>query len=652
MKKLLTLVAAALMAVGVNAQTAQNLFFGGAGTNATIKTHDGSSLPELFTCTQMYGAINLLGGKPSISGDEYKGLKVVFFDLKAVGEGVRIHVGVKKSDYSTSYKCDPEQFAYLSGEGEMDVTFIQPFKGKNIDLLDLQGLTPGVEVSLKAVYLIKNDDSLEKVPLSISFGWNKSIVGKAAYADPTIVFPGQWSLITVSTDEAGTLATFDVNSGEKQEYIVEFEEPTTAGLNLGCNTDVKDETVEWDAKIALYFPIEPGSTKASCVISKDNVLAKTDKATKVINVFLQNTDSKAQTVKIKSIKRVTTTATDIPRYTFDLANVDFSKGAPAIGGWGGSLNAEIIKDGNDDVNHITFTPQQEPHNVQVNFENVYPKGAKIRLTMVARGDAEGSIKAVLQNPDNYRECGNFGDINLTTEYQTFIKEVPCSGDNARRLLLNVGKYNGQIYIKSVKIEALEVPQETVTISPSGYSTYAAYYPVNYRTLGLTAYTVKLNGDKTGIVMKEVEGVVPAGVAVLLKGEANKDYALPKDEGGENVTSDLKLSDGTATSTDASTSTDPATLYALSTVGDVTAFYPVIKGSKITAKRCYLKVKSTSSSNAAFYSLGTNFGETTGISSVENKVEKADAPVYNLAGQLVGKDYKGLVIKNGKKFVIK
>ena len=44
--------------------------------------------------------------------------------------------------------------------------------------------------------------------------------------------------------------------------------------------------------------------------------------------------------------------------------------------------------------------------------------------------------------------------------------------------------------------------------------------------------------------------------------------------------------------------------------------------------------------------------TTGISSVENKVEKADAPVYNLAGQLVGKDYKGLVIKNGKKFVIK
>ena len=310
MKKLFTLIAAALMAVGVNAQTEQNLFFGGAGTNATIKTHDGSNLPELFKCTGKYGAINLLGGKPSISGDEYKGLKVVFSDFKAVGEdGVNIIVGVKASDYSTSYKCDPIQYAGLSGDGEMVVTFDEAFKGKNIDLLDFQGLAPGVEVSLKKVYLIKNDDSLEEVPFSISFGWNKSIVGKASYADPTIVFPGQWSLITVSTDEAGTLATYDVNSDEKQEYIVEFEEPTTAGLNLGCNTDVKDESVTWDAKIALYSAIKPGSSKASWVISKEDVLAKTDKATKVINVFLQNTDSKAQTVKIKSIKRIISSAT-------------------------------------------------------------------------------------------------------------------------------------------------------------------------------------------------------------------------------------------------------------------------------------------------------------------------------------------------------
>ena len=213
----------------------------------------------------------------------------------------------------------------------------------------------------------------------------------------------------------------------------------------------------------------------------------------------------------------------------------------------------------------------------------------------------------------------------------------------------MGTYGGKmIYIKSVKIVALDVPKETVTISPSGYSTYAAYYPVNYAERNLTAYAVKLNEAKDGVEFTEIPGVVPAGVPVLLKGIAGNKYVLEKAEGGSPVSTNLKMSDGNATSTDA------ATLYALSTKDGVTAFYPVKENSPISAKRCYLEVvkKDASASNAAFYSLGTNFGETTGISSVENKVEKADAPVYNLAGQLVGKDYKGLVIKNGKKFVIK
>lgn len=117
-------------------------------------------------------------------------------------------------------------------------------------------------------------------------------------------------------------------------------------------------------------------------------------------------------------------------------------------------------------------------------------------------------------------------------------------------MLNVGNYDGEIDIKSVKIVALDVPEETVTISSSGYSTYAAYYPVDYSKLDdLKAYTVILNAEKTGIVMNEVKCVVPAGVAVLLKGKADTDYALTKAEGWQNVTSDLKMSDGTITSTD-------------------------------------------------------------------------------------------------------
>ena len=43
---------------------------------------------------------------------------------------------------------------------------------------------------------------------------------------------------------------------------------------------------------------------------------------------------------------------------------------------------------------------------------------------------------------------------------------------------------------------------------------------------------------------------------------------------------------------------------------------------------------------------------TGINSITTDAADANAPVYNLAGQKVGKEYKGVVIKAGKKFIQK
>lgn len=353
------------------------------------------------------------------------------------------------------------------------------------------------------------------------------------------------------------------------------------------------------------------------------------------------------TISVKSIQ-VVHSEKATTRYTLDLANVDYTAhNATPAGGWGNGFKSEIV-DGACVINH-EVTP--DPWNVQVNFGNVYPKGAIINLSMEVKGSEEGSISAGLQNSNGYKDCGNFPAINLTKDYKKVAVSTVCSGDGADRLLLNLGTYAGTVSIKNLTIKAEGVKQESLTIPSSSFATYAAYYPVDYAKLGLKAYAVKLNDAKDRVEFTEIPGVVPAGVPVLLKGDANKEYVLDKADGGSSVSTDLKMSDGKATSTDASASTDAVTLYALSTVDGVTAFYPVKKNSAIPAKRCYLEVKSTSP-KAAFYSLGTNFGETTGISSVENKVEKADAPVYNLAGQLVGKDYKGLVIKNGKKFVIK
>lgn len=347
------------------------------------------------------------------------------------------------------------------------------------------------------------------------------------------------------------------------------------------------------------------------------------------------------TINVKSIQ-VVHSEKATTRYTLDLANVDYTAdGATAAGGWGNGFESKIAN-GACEISHGATT---NPWEAQVNFENVFPKGATIKLSMEVKGSVDGSISAGLQNPNGYKGCGDFPAIDLTTDYKKVDVSTMCSGEGAKRLLLNLGKYAGTVSIKNLKIEAEGVKQESLTIPSSSFATYAASYPVDYDKLGLKAYAVKLNDAKDGVEFTEIPGVVPAGVPVLLKGDANKEYALDKVDGWSPVSTDLKASDGT------SASKDETTLYALSTVDGVTAFYPVKQNSAIPAKRCYLEVKGTSA-KAAFFSLGTNFGETTGISSVENKAEKADATVYNLAGQAVGKDYKGLVIKNGKKFVIK
>lgn len=464
-------------------------------------------------------------------------------------------------------------------------------------------------------------------------------IGTEAIDDSQTAHKDQWNNSAVFSYTDGLTITKD-----RKEVAVHFPGKTT----VDCATH-KDKLENFEyAASALLLNI--GKLPKDAILYIDNVKVYDEEDNLLFSEDFENaTVAKYDKTKTAyflewqggaNFEIADENATYIP--SVDLANLDFSKeDAKAIGGWGKNFKSEI-KNG---VDVITFTKQEQPYNVQVDFENVYPKGAKIKLTMVAKGSVEGSIKAGLQNPNNYQGCGDFEDINLTTGYQTITKTVSCSGDNAKRLLLNVGQYEGTISIKSVKIEALDVPQETVTISPSGYSTYAAYYPVAYSKLGLKAYTVQLNAEKTGIVMNEVEGVVPAGVAVLLKGTADTDYALTKADGWQNVTSDLKMSDGTITST------TEKTVYGLATVNGQDGFYKAPEGKTIPAKCAYLEV-AKSANPAKFYSLGDQSGSTTGITSVKNEAAGNNAPMYNLAGQLVGKGYKGIVIKNGKKIVLK
>lgn len=198
---------------------------------------------------------------------------------------------------------------------------------------------------------------------------------------------------------------------------------------------------------------------------------------------------------------------------------------------------------------------------------------------------------------------------------------------------------------TMKIKSL-TRTSILNMPSSGFATFSASYPVNYGSLGLEAYAVKLNIDKKTITLETIWGKVPAGKAVLLKGTPNQSYRLTTGDGAvAKFDTDLKVSDGTATSSEA------VAVYGLATVNGQDGFYKASNGKTIPATCAYIEI-ANSANPAKFYSLGDQSGSTTGITSVKNEAAGNNAPMYNLAGQLVDKGYKGIVIKNGKKIVLK
>lgn len=184
--------------------------------------------------------------------------------------------------------------------------------------------------------------------------------------------------------------------------------------------------------------------------------------------------------------------------------------------------------------------------------------------------------------------------------------------------------------------------EKVTITNAGFATFAASYPVDYSANGLEAYAVKYADGK--LSYNKIDGIVPANTAVLLSGEA-KDYTLTAAEGtATKVDTDLQVADG-------ETKGD-GNIYCLANkASNGVGFYQVSSSVTIPANKAYLEIATPTTTPAKYYSIGIG-GNTTGIQAIQQNSVKADGIMYSLSGQRVGKDYKGIVICNGKKMIKK
>lgn len=178
---------------------------------------------------------------------------------------------------------------------------------------------------------------------------------------------------------------------------------------------------------------------------------------------------------------------------------------------------------------------------------------------------------------------------------------------------------------------------SITLNSYGYNTYSNANTVT--VTGAVAYTCTVNNETKKVMLKELGTVVPAGQGVLLKGEANGTVSFAF--GGEEPV--IAQNDFQPVLKAVATPADKA-IYVL--YGNQFKKYT---GATLVANKAYIELGAGTA--AAALSIEWD-GGTTGIGGIEESVVDDNVPVYNLNGQRVDMNTKGIIIKNGKKIINK
>lgn len=192
--------------------------------------------------------------------------------------------------------------------------------------------------------------------------------------------------------------------------------------------------------------------------------------------------------------------------------------------------------------------------------------------------------------------------------------------------------------------------QLATLDTDYYSLYLDYDAIIPN--GITAYTAALNDDQTAVELTEVTGtVLKRNRGYIVKGNAMGTFTFDVSDimGDEIEGNKLK---GVTVDTEASEieKANPGkTVIMLGLKDGVMGFRKPAKG-EIEANKAYLLADTPLDKNKIIAI--RNDGTTTGIGRVTTGSSDKNAPMFNLAGQRVGSNFKGIVLVNGKKVIRK
>ena len=246
------------------------------------------------------------------------------------------------------------------------------------------------------------------------------------------------------------------------------------------------------------------------------------------------------------------------------------------------------------------------------------------------------------------EYGKSTELNITDDYAYIGMR---SHENAMYLTDISIKWESIVASYSDYCTLVNIPTVDVSVSSIGYSTLYYSDRALKVPVGVTATTYSMNGNTlTESKVYEAGNIIPAGEAVVIRAsEGSYNFAVSTVSVAKDERNKLKGSDS-AEKTSGGTYYYALTLNKLNEPNSVGFYWMNETGTAFTngAHKAYLALGESLATEAKSCYL---FGETTtGINGAEAVEQNAFREGCNLNGQHVSRDYKGIVIVNGRKFI--
>ena len=286
------------------------------------------------------------------------------------------------------------------------------------------------------------------------------------------------------------------------------------------------------------------------------------------------------------------------------------------------------------------------------------KSVKVKYITLKTSDIDGLITKIVVNASTASDVSAV--LNVTVGGNDFGTQGQAASQTATNYTFT-DSASGEIVVTLTKSEsaykALYVKSITVTYTPSytrsvtngNYGTLCLPFGVDEEGIsGATFYTISsktMDGEDVKFISLEEATSLTAGVGYLFQASADEIHLLPN---GTNVTE--PVTGGALVGTFTDDTAIPNNMYMLSS----NKLYKTVEDyGKMNAFRAYIdlsKVDEVSEAKGRIL-FADGYDEATGIKGIATDAAD-DAAIYNVAGQRVNAAYKGIVIKNGKKYLNK